>query len=151
LSSNIFDFRLFRFSEPETAPQQWRGTGKSGILVIYDQAELPDEDQSFLENVLKAVKLSPVEEHVFLLGCPPGKHWPLSSICRDHAIHTVYIFGTLPAQVGIRAQVPLYSFTRLGDLSLLRADSLQVIRQEREQNKNEKAGLLWQALKAKYL
>jgi len=151
LSSNIFDFRLFRFSEPETAPQQWRGTGKSGILVIYDQAELPDEDQSFLENVLKAVKLSPVEEHVFLLGCPPGKHWPLSSICRDHAIHTVYIFGTLPAQVGIRAQVPLYSFTRLGDLSLLRADALQVIRQEREQNKNEKAGLLWQALKAKYL
>ena len=139
MSSNIFDFRLFRFSEPETATQQWRGMGKSGILVIFDQIELPEEDQSFLENVLKAVKLSPVQEHVFLLGCPIGTHWPLSLICREHAIHTVFLFGTPAEQVGIRAQVPLYSFTRLGDLSLPRADALKDIRKEREQNKNEKA------------
>jgi hypothetical protein len=151
LSSKIFDFHLFRFSEAEKALQEWQGFGKSGILVIHDQSELPEEDKTFLENILKAVNLSPVEEHVFLLGCPAGTHWPLSSICRDNAIHTVYVFGTPLAQVGIRAQVPLYSFTRLGDLSLLRADALRTIRQEREQNKNEKAGLLWQALKVKYL
>ncbi len=151
MSSNIFDFRLFRFSDAEKAAQQWQGLGKSGILVIYDQADLPEEDQTFLENILKAVKLSPIVEHVFLLGCPTGAHWPLSRICRDNAIHTVLVFGASPAQVGIRAQLPLYSFTRLGDLSLLRADPLKVIREEREQNKNEKAGLLWQALKAKYL
>lgn len=151
MSSNIFDFHLFRFSEAEKAPQQWQGLGKSGILVIYDQADLPAEDQIFLENILKAVNLSPIAEHVFLLACPTSIHWPLSRICRDHAIHTVFIFGAPATQLGIRAQLPLYSFTRLGDLSLLRADALKVIRQEREQNKNEKAGLLWQALKAKYL
>lgn len=151
MSSNIFDFRLFRFSEAETAPQAWQGTGKSGILVVYDQAELPSEDKTFLENILKAVNLSPIEEHVYLLACPTGKHWPLSRICRNHGIHTIFIFGVDLSQVGIRAQVPPYTFTRLGDLSLLRTDALKTIRQEREQNKNEKAGLLWQALKAKYL
>ncbi|WP_020539615.1 hypothetical protein [Lewinella cohaerens] len=151
MSSNYFDFRLFRFSEPEKAALVWQGTGKSGILIIYNHSELAAEDRTFLENILKAVKLSPVADHVFLLGCPPGEHWPLSSICRDHAITTVYIFGTPPAQLGIRAELPLYSFTRLGDLSLLRAHALNTIREEREQNKNEKAGLLWQALKAKYL
>ncbi len=151
MSSNYFDFRLFRFSEPGKAPLQWQGNGKSGILIIYNHSELATEDRTFLENILKAVKLSPVADHVFLLGCPPGEHWPLSSISRDQAITTVYIFGTPLAQLGIRAEFPPYSFTRLGDLSLLRAHALSTIRKEREQNKNEKAGLLWQALKAKYL
>lgn len=151
MSYNIYDFQLFRIKESKIAPEHWQGAGKSGILVIHSQEKLPEEDLNFLTSILKAAKLSPVEEQVFLLECPAGDHWPLSSICRQHAIHSVFVFGTDLKQLGIQAQIPPYSFTRLGDLSLLRAHALSTIRQERAQNKNEKAGLLWQALKAKYL
>lgn len=151
LSYNIYDFQLFRIQEGTVAAERWQGTGKSGILVIHSHSTLPTEDLDFLTNILKAAKLSPIEDHVFLLSCPAEAHYPLSSICREHSIHTVFIFGTAPTQLGIRAQLPPYTFTRLGDLSLLRAHALSTIRQERAQNKNEKAGLLWQALKAKYL
>jgi hypothetical protein len=151
LEANFFDFDLFRVNDPNKATQQWQGAGKSGILVVYAAPTLPTEDQDFLSSVLNAVKLTPLEEHIFLLPCPAGAHWPLSRICREHAIHTVFLFGLDPAQLGIRAQLPPYAFTQLGDLSLLLAHPLGTIRTEREANKNEKAGALWQALKAKFL
>ena len=147
----FFDFSLYRIGIPEHAAQAWQGEGKSGILVVHPSPTLPDQDRDFLAGILKAIDLTPLEEHVFILNCPEGTHRPLSRLYREHDLRHVFIFGVDPARLGIRAQLPTYEFTRLGEMSFLLAHPLPVIRAERAAKKNEKAGALWQALKAKFL
>lgn len=151
MNNSYIDFDIYRVPEGGTAPTNWSGAGKSGILVISTASDEAEADQAFLESILKAAKLSPLDEQVFSLNCAPEERLPLAQICQLHQVHTVLIFGHPLPLLGVRAQLPGYTFLRLGELSLLRAHSLKIIRSEREQNKNEKAGALWKALKAKFL
>ena len=122
------------------------------MLVLHDsEHKLEEEDEVFLQNILQAVKIGPLADQVFLASCTATKTLPLAQLAREHQIESILLFGSNPKWAGIQAQLPYYSFTRLGDLSLLRAHSLGQIRQERAANKNENAGALWNALKAKFL
>lgn len=151
MKSSYIDFQLFASSGHDSGDIQCQGSGKKGILVLHSAPELIEEDREFLTNILKAVQLTPIEENIFLLACPSANNLSLVKLCRAQNIHTVFLFGVPLQQVGIRAQLPDYFFTRLGELYLLKAHEIGVIRTEREQQKNQKAAALWQALKAKYL
>ena len=151
MSNNYLSFDLVGFPTGKINADKWSGNGTQGILIVVSETELLAKDQEFLENVLAAAKLTPIAEKVILLHCQPEESVDLSSFCRQHDLHTVFIFGHALPLLGIRAQLSWYEFTRLGELSLLRAHALSNIRQDRQQQKNEKAGALWKALKAKYL
>ena len=152
MNNSFLDFQLFAFPDGTDAAKNWQGSTQSGILILHNDTEgLSDEDRGFLANILKAVKLEPIEEKVALASCGAQSTIPLAQITRNNNIHTVILFGTPLQSAGLQAQLPYYEFSRLGELSLLRAHSLRQIREERQANKNEKAGLLWNALKAKFL
>ena len=143
---------MFAYPEGQNSPDNWQGEGKAGVLVLYNtETELPEVDQSFLGNVLKAVKLSPLAEQVFLGNCSQQAPLAVATVAYKYNVQTVLLFGVEPTWAGIRAQLPYYQFVRLGDLHFLRAHPLAQIREERQANKNENAGALWNALKAKFL
>ncbi|MEO0877652.1 MAG: hypothetical protein AAFY48_23880, partial [Bacteroidota bacterium] len=102
-------------------------------------------------NILKAVKLDPLNEQVYLSQCNAQHPLALALVAPKYNVQHVLLFGVEPAWAGIRAQLPYYQFTKLGGFYLLRAHSVTQIREERQANKNENAGALWNALKAKFL
>lgn len=152
MNNSFIDFQLFAFPEGENQKENWQGAGRSGVLILHDEESgLAAEDEAFLKNILQAAKLSPVEDQAYLGSCTATSTLPLATVAREHNIQHVFFFGSDPRWAGIQAQLPYYAFTRLGDLSLLRAHPLRQIREERQANKNQKAGALWNALKAKFL
>lgn len=152
MKNSFIDFQLFAFPEPKNPAQDWQGQGKSNLLVLHNnENELEEEDKVFLQNILQAVKISPLAEQIYLCSCTASKTLPLVPLARKYQVQTVLLFGCDPRWAGIQAQLPYYSFTRLGEVHLLPAHSLVQIRQERAANKNENAGALWNALKAKFL
>jgi hypothetical protein len=151
LKNSHLNFTIFQYPEEKASPPNWKGNGKAGILVLIPASETLAEDEAFLINILKAAQLTPLEEQVYLLICSPHQRLALAQVCRHHQIHTVLLFGGQLTLLGIQATLPWYHFVRVGELTLLRAHPLKTIREERTQGKNEKAGALWKALKAKYL
>jgi hypothetical protein len=151
LSESYLSFDLIGFPAGELSTAKRSGKATEGILVIASTPNWQTTDQAFLESVLAAVKLTPLDAKTLLLVVAPDDRLDLTSFCRHQAIHTVLIFGHQLPLLGIRAELPWYVFTRLGDLSLLRVHALSTIREEREKNQNEKAGALWKALKSKFL
>ena len=152
MKNSFIDFQIFAFPDTKNQAENWQGAGNSKLLILYDQSEaLAEEDLTFLQNILQAVKINSLADQVYLASCTAQQKLPLAQLARQEEIETVILFGSAPEWAGIRALLPYYSFTRLGDLSLLRAHSLTQIRKERAANKNENAGALWNALKAKFL
>ncbi|MEL7220522.1 MAG: hypothetical protein AAGJ93_04335 [Bacteroidota bacterium] len=151
MNKSHIDFTIFQYPDANSSLPGWRGTGKAGILVLFPQSESSAEDEAFLANILKAAQLTPLEEQVYLCHLSPQTRLNLPAVCRQHQIHTVLLFGCDLSTIGVQAELPWYHFLKLGDLSLLRSHSLTTIREERAKEKNEKAGALWRALKAKYL
>ncbi len=73
------------------------------------------------------------------------------ALARHLGANTVYGFGVDWSLAGIRAQLPPYQFVRLGEFTFFHAHAIDTIRKDREAKKNEKAGALWNAMKARYL
>lgn len=151
MNNSHLDFTIFQYPDANLPLQGWKGQGKAGILAIIPNSETLAEDEAFLANILKAAKLTPLEEQVYLCFLPAKQRINLPALCRQQHIHTVFLFGCDFSSIGIQAELPWYHFLKLGDLTLLRSHALNVIREERAKEKNEKAGALWRALKAKYL
>ena len=151
MNNSHLNFTIFQYPDRSEAAPNWKGRGKAGILVLVPTTDTLEEDEAFLSNILNAAQLTPLEEKVYLLVCAAGQRLALAQLCREYQVHTVFIFGYPLPLLGIQAALPWYHFLRIGELSLLQAHPLHVIREERAKNKNEKAGALWKALKAKYL
>lgn len=147
--SEFFEFDLYQKQSTVNESEVIQGNLNSGILVIAKPSS--EEDLLFLDNILKAVKLTPRLEHSAHLDLLINDYFPLASWSRRQDVHTVLVFGVPLAQLGIRAQCPQYHFLRLGQLHILHAHSLQQLREERAQQNNKHAGELWQALKTKFL
>ena len=152
MSSSFLDFQMFAYPEGQNSSNDWQGEGKAGVLILHNyDTTLPEPEENFLSNILKAVKLEPLTDHTYLGCCNAETPVALTQASLKHNIQYVLLFGVDPAWAGVRAQLPYYQFTRLGDLHILRAHSITQIREERQANKNENAGALWNALKAKFL
>ena len=152
MSSSFLDFQIFAYPNGQNSSNSWEGEGKAGLLVLHNfGTKLPEAEESFLSNILKAVKLSPLAEQVYISNCSAQAPLALYQSAAQHHVQYVLLFGVEPAWAGVRAQLPYYQFVRLGDLHLMRAHSITQIREERQANKNENAGALWNALKAKFL
>ncbi|PSR08552.1 MAG: hypothetical protein C7N36_21820 [Bacteroidetes bacterium] len=151
MPESYLSFDLIGFPASALSPEKRSGKATAGVLVIVTTVNWQPADQAFLESILAAAQLTPLADKTLLLLVQPDDRLDLTSFCRHEAIHTVLLFGHPLPLLGIRAELPWYAFTRLGDLSLLRVHALSTIREEREKNQNEKAGALWKALKAKFL
>ncbi|MEL6655717.1 MAG: hypothetical protein AAFP77_17285 [Bacteroidota bacterium] len=152
MNSSFLDFQMFAYPKGQNSSISWQGEGKAGVLVLHNSgAALPEIEESFLGNILKAVKLDPLNEQVYLSQCNAQHPLALALVAPKYNVQHVLLFGVEPAWAGIRAQLPYYQFTKLGGFYLLRAHSVTQIREERQANKNENAGALWNALKAKFL
>jgi hypothetical protein len=151
LSEHYIDFDLFAFPDSHSGAQFVVGEGRSGILVLHTAADALSENQSLLENVFKAVQLAPASAQLFVLDVDQVSSVSAVALARHLGANTVYGFGVDWPRVGIRAQLPPYQFVRLGELTFFHAHAIDTIRKDREAKKNEKAGALWNAMKARYL
>lgn len=151
MNEHYIDFDLFAFPDAGSGLEYVAGQGKSRTLVLHNAIDASSENQLFLENVFKAVQMAPLLTHLFLLDVDASGSISAVALARQLGVETVYGFGLDWTQVGIRAQLPAYQFIRLGDVSFLNAHSIDTIRKDREAKRSEKAGALWNAMKAKYL
>lgn len=152
MKQSLFDFEIFARPELEELQPRMKGQPKARLLVVAaGTKEREEADQAFLAKVLAAVELAPLEEKVYLLPVRASEKIPLSDLARSLAVDHILLFGTEPQLLGIRAQLPLYQFVKLGELTVFLSHSLQDIEAERQAGKKEKAAALWRALKAKFL
>ncbi len=149
---DLFDFQIFAVTEHDEGHENVKGQASAEVLIIAQVGDNNSIDNlAFLEKVLEAVQLSPMEKKTALLLLQASDQISIAGLSRVKSCHTILLFGIDPSAIGIRAELPYYRFTRVSDLQLLRAHSLDVIRAERAQNNNQKAGALWQALKVYFL
>lgn len=151
MSEYYIDFDLFAFPDSDSGAKSVVGEGRSGILVLHTAADTLPENLSFLENVFRAVQLAPVSTQLFMLDVDRVSGVSAVALARHLGANTVYGFGVDWPRVGIRAQLPPYQFVRLGELTFFQAHAVDTVRKDREAKKNEKAGALWNAMKARYL
>ncbi|RME97448.1 MAG: hypothetical protein D6772_10400 [Bacteroidetes bacterium] len=151
-SFGFLDFDLIRYPPPTSPSIAIQGAGHRKVLVVLHGPAAADEANiDFLENILKAAQLTPTTEQIYRLDLPKGVDFALAPCCRVLNIRDVLMFGDCRAQLGIRAQLPPYTFTRIGEVHYLLAQELDQLRAEREQGRKQHAGALWQALKNRYL
>ncbi|MEZ4985662.1 MAG: hypothetical protein R2795_11605 [Saprospiraceae bacterium] len=48
------------------------------------------------------------------MACENGSRIPLANLARHYNIHTVFLMGINPEQAGIQAQLPPYTFIKVG-------------------------------------
>jgi hypothetical protein len=150
--AGFLDFDLFSYPTARNGESRLQGSGQRGILIVLAASAAQEEaNLHFLENILKAAQLSPAAVNTYRLDLEPGNTLTLAACCREHHISDVILFGDWCTQLGIRAKLPAYHFTRLGEVYYLLAHDLEQLRTEREQGQSKHAGALWQALKTRYL
>jgi hypothetical protein len=150
--AGFLNFDLFPYPSASECEQHLSGTGKRGILLVLSAATAKEEvNLEFLDSILKAAQLSPAATNTYRLDLSPGDTFALAACCHQRQITDVILFGDWRAALGIRAQLPHYSFIRLGGTHYLLAHDLDQLRREREQGHKQHAGALWQALKIRYL
>ncbi len=153
MNNPFFDFDLLAF--PNKADHQFtiEGQGQGKILILaYIPQQDKNEDYAFLENVLKAVNLTPLEDKIHLLQSANDKiNLSLSRLATKMDSKHILIFGLNLKNLGVRADIPKYQFLKLNKLNILLCDSIGLIREERAAKKNQKAAALWQALKTQFL
>ncbi|MCB0636697.1 MAG: hypothetical protein KDC54_08770 [Lewinella sp.] len=146
--SHYLDYELFSLPEKKDWSVKIKGRGLSGLLVVV-AAEEADREGSldFLESILQAVELTPLSERVHLLQLNPEDQLPVIPLCREKGVDKVLLFGLPPAQAGLQARWPAYTFARLSGVRLLWAHPLEQIKAERQAGDSRKAAALWKALK----
>lgn len=153
MKNHFFDFDLLGFPEQNNTDISVIGKGDASVLILtLFPKESKAEDQSFMENVLKAANLTPLEDKIFHLHII-NEHinLSLSHIAQRLNVKSVIIFGLKLEQLGIRAQLAPYQFVHINKLHIMWAHSITMIREDRAAKKNQKAAALWQALKGQYL
>lgn len=146
MNNSFFDFDLYGAPDPARASSNIQGQGQAGILVIYEVEDTPEEDQQYLQAILRPLKLD-LQSDVFFLALQKKETISIASLLQQYTSTAVLVFGGDLKELGIRLQLPDYQPVKFQGRHFLKADSLHRIRTDRENKDNRRAGALWNALK----
>lgn len=127
---------------PKSAPLNYLGNNQKNILVIVSHADvpfLPDEELSFLTNILAACKLGIADIAIVNKNGVDENEW-------QHILHSetkkVLLFGVEPLAIGLPINFPAFQLQPFNNRTYLYAPALSHI----ENDKGLKLKL-WNALK----
>ncbi|OWY21752.1 hypothetical protein C7N43_06450 [Sphingobacteriales bacterium UPWRP_1] len=117
-------------------------TGITTLVVCKtDGAQLPETENAFLANILKAVGLPGNQVQIVPFDLQKGK-LPIATLLRNYRAKKIITFGFQPADLMLNITPQLYMPFELGETQILLADALNSM----ENNKSNKKAL-WEQLK----
>lgn len=117
-------------------------TGITTLVVCKtDGAQLPETENTFLANILKAIGLPVNGAQIIPFAQQNGKLF-IATLIRNYGAKKIITFGFQPADLIINITPQLYRPFELGETQILLADALNSI----EKDKSKKQ-VLWQQLK----
>jgi hypothetical protein len=129
-------------SVPEVKQLKCLGNNQKNILVLVSHQTvpfLPDEELSFLTNVLAACKLSIAD--IGIINSYETEQAGLQNIINSEA-RNVLLFGVEPPAIGLPINFPPFQLQRFNNRTYLHAPALSEIENEKELKIR-----LWNALK----
>jgi hypothetical protein len=128
---------------PEKRPVKYLGNNHKNIIVVVSHATvpfLPDEELSFLSNILAACKMSIAD--IGIINFDGINQMDLQSIV-DTEAKNVLLFGVEPLSIGLPINFPAFQLQGFDNRTYLQAPALSAI----ERDKALKTRL-WTSLKA---
>lgn len=148
MNNSFFDFELFAAPDRHTGLDKIQGTGQAKILAFYTFEDDGLKDQEYLAAILKPKPLEfDLQKDVFFLALQKKEVISAAAFIQKYTPAYVLLFGCQPKDLGIRFQLTDYQPIKFQGIHFLKADSLALIRNDRENNDNRRAGALWVALK----
>ena len=115
------------------------------LIISRAEPEAAVNNRNFLTKILSAVQLD-LDRDTLLVELPLGQPVGLLTDVRRKKPQSVLVFGIAAPQLGLQLQLSPYQPLDFQQMTLLFADALSVLEQDKE-----KKGLLWTALKTMYL
>ena len=140
------------FVLPEAEKQQLTliGENKKAVLIIIRVEELNPELMVFLGKILEAVRLN-IKEDIHILNITNHSSISFPQLYHKHAYQYLLCFGLQPKEMGLNIECQLYRSFTLSEVTMLFANNLQDIFNERQQGKKQMAVALWKALQGIFL
>lgn len=114
------------------------------VITSHKGSPLPAGQQIFLQNILKACKLDPVNIPVLKADDPITANY--QAMHEQYASSKLVLFGMSTAEIALPIRFPNYQVQSFQGVQYLCADSLEVL----EHDKNLKA-ILWKSLQQLFL
>lgn len=130
---------------PDTKQLKWLGNNDKNILVVVAHQSvpyLPDQELSFLTNVLAACKLSLAD--IGIINHCKTEQADLQNLINSQA-KTILLFGVEPPAIGLPINFPPFQLQPFNNRTYLHTPALSLI----EDDKGLKARL-WSALKVMF-
>ncbi|MFN0014571.1 MAG: hypothetical protein ACKVU2_08490 [Saprospiraceae bacterium] len=99
----------------------------------------------FLKKILLAAGLE-LERDTLFVQMDPTENGRILPAIRERQADKIVVFGTLPAQLGLNIQIPLYQPVDFNGATFLFSEKLSVIESDKTRKTN-----LWQALRQLFL
>lgn len=143
---HFFDFDIVR--QP-AVPKLEPAEEKQNLLIIFRDGEGKLE---FLKSILKAAGYQHPEKELYLLPFSESDaSLDLAGLLRHLKVSRAMVFGLSPEPLGYHLRLAPYVPIEINQRWILLADDLADIFSEKEAGKPQKAGALWQAVKAQFL
>lgn len=148
MNNSFFDFELFAAPDRLATLEKIQGEGQAHILAFYTFEDDGMKDREYLAAILKPKPLEfDLQKDIFFLALQKNEAVSAAAIIQKYNPRQVLIFGCDPKNLGIRIQLTDYQPIKFQGIEFLKADSLNRIRTDRENNDKRRAGALWVALK----
>jgi len=142
----LMEFEITELPESDSKMHRRQGANARGILIVSEAAGDPAV-KSFLEKILRAVKIELDQDALWLSPEPEAAPPPLSKLIHELAFDTVLVFGYEAPQLGLQINWQHYAPISFLGKTLLFSHSLPAIMEERARNESTYSGPLWAALK----
>lgn len=110
LSSGIFDFKVFSFSENLLEA----GTGNNGQqILLFLGGPDAETNRTFLGKVMTAVGVT-IQEDSFTIPVPDSSPFLFANLASEKGCQTAIFFGIQPQQAGLHLSVAKYQPIKVG-------------------------------------
>lgn len=151
MHSSFFDFKVFVIPESAEVGPTGRGAAQKGLLILYAPGDEAQEDlDRFLGKILQAMDYE-LERDAWTFCKTPHDSLSLPELIETGRCQHVLLFGLSPDELGLPLPITPYQPIQHEGITLLPADDLPTIYQERRSGGKARSVQLWTMLKETFL